>query len=56
MAAKIRFQTADKNIARLELFEQKGVLINCARCGQVVASHSGSEEYAYGRSQVLPQC
>lgn len=39
MAAKIRFQTTDKNIARLEQFEQQGVLIECGSCGKCTTIH-----------------
>lgn len=34
MATKARFQTTAKNIARLELFEEQGVLIECGNCGE----------------------
>lgn len=39
VAAKVRFQTSDKNIARLELFEQQGVLIECGSCGKCATIH-----------------
>ena len=39
MAAKFRFQTTDKNVARLELFEQQGVLIKCASCRKCATIH-----------------
>jgi hypothetical protein len=39
LVAKVRFQTTKKNIARLELFEQQGVLIECASCGKCATIH-----------------
>ena len=39
MTSKVRFQTTEKNIARLELFEQQGVLIECDGCGKCATIH-----------------
>jgi len=39
VAAKVRFQTTDKNIARLELFEKEGVLIQCDSCNKCATVH-----------------
>jgi hypothetical protein len=39
VAGKVRFQTTDKNVARLEVFEQQGVLIACAGCGACATIH-----------------
>jgi len=39
VASKVRFQTTDQNIARLESLEQQGVLIKCSSCRKCATIH-----------------
>jgi hypothetical protein len=39
MTVKARFQTTDKSIAQLKLFERQGVLIECGKCSKCATIH-----------------